>query len=256
MSSKLEVLNLAMDKIRNELNVKKEISKLQNSLGIKFPHQLMGKKYQDWLDSFTSEETDEIAVKLQSISPGFYSVTPMICRGASVCPHGHVCPFVPKEPISHSCPVEQQIILDRMSSLMEEYQIDGHRNSDFMLLNRLIELELTDFRASSTLSSPEYQSLLVEQTMGSTPQGELIHNQVLNPLLELKERISREKMKLLGVLVGTPQEKYKKQAALKEARTEEYGNKIAGMNKSLMDIEKKLLEAQKKLEIKGVDKVE
>jgi hypothetical protein len=234
---------LALTKIRQELDIQSEFQRQKRQLGIQFPHQLMGRKYQEWLKRFTPEEQQLAAARLKSVSSGFYSVLPIVCKGAQQCPHGHICPFIPKEPLGLQCPMEQQIIVERMHQFMREYQIDGQRPTDFMLLNRLVELELTDFRCSSMLSSSQYQGVLREVTTGSTPQGDLITNEIINPIMEMKEKISREKMKLLSVLVGTPQEKYKKQAALKEVKTEEYSNKISGMNKQLMDLEKKLLAA-------------
>ena len=233
--------NLALTKIRKELNLENEFRKQKQQLGIQFPHQLMGKGYQDWMKQFNEKEQEEAAARLQSLSAGFYSVLPIICQGASKCAHGHICPFVPKEPQGLQCPVEQQVIIERMHAFMKEYEIDGNRASDFMLLNRLVELELTDFRCSSMLSSGQYQGILQDVTTGSTPQGDLITNEIINPILELKEKVGREKMKLLNILVGTPESKYKKQAALKEVKTEQYSNKIADMNRKLMDLEKKLI---------------
>lgn len=243
MTSK-RIENLAVQKIHAELDLQTEFQRQKQQLGIQFPHQLMGKEYRNWIDSFSPEQQQDATVRLKSLATGFYSVVPLICPGIRKCPHGHVCPFAGHEPpLGKQCPVEQNVIMERMHGFMKEYEVDGNRPTDFMLLNRLVELELTDFRCSSMLSSPEYQGILTEMVTGATAQGDLITNNVINPILEMKEKISREKMKLLGILVGTPQEKYKKQAALKEVKTEEYSNKIANMNKQLMDIEKKLLKA-------------
>lgn len=241
MSNKVEELALA--KLENELDHKKEFLVQRNKLGIEFPHQLGSQEYSNWLDRFSIEEKDLIRKKISVISSGLFSVLPLTCPGNNTCPHFSACPFRPNTPNGFQCPLEQQLIMDRMHSLMREYQLDGSRASDFMLLNRLVELEVTDFRCTSMLSSPEYQGIMREMVTGSTAQGTLITNEVVSPLLELKEKISREKMKLLNSMVGTPESRYKKQVALKEVKTEEYSNKISKMNKQLMDLEKKLLAA-------------
>lgn len=153
--------------------------------------------------------------------------------------------FIANGIVVHNCPVEQQMIANRMHGLMHEHGIDGSQATNFMLLNRLVELELTDFRCSSLLSSPSYNQLMRTVITGSTSDGTLIENEAVNPLIETKERISREKMKLMSVLVSTPEAKYKKQAALKEVKSDEYSNKIASIAKGLMDLETKILAASK-----------
>ncbi len=145
----------------------------------------------------------------------------------------------------HNCPLEQEIIVTRMQGLMQEYQIDGTKPTEFMLLSRLVEIDLIEFRCNSILSSPAYQSMFRTVIRGSTPQGEIIHDEELNPLYMLKEKLGREKMHLINLLVGSPQEKYKKQAALKEVKSNDYSTKIADMNKTLVSIERHLSETKR-----------
>ena len=238
---------MALQVLREELNIKLEWVKQRDRLGISFPHQLRSNRYREWINRFSDNEAEEVLGQINSMRGGLYSVMPIICTGDNKCPHNHVCPFLEKgkAPIGLQCPLEQTLIMDKMELLMVEHEIDGSRASEFILLNRVVELELSDFRVSSMLSSVEHQGVLKKEIGGSTSVGELYEVEVINPLLEVKERISREKMKILDILVSTPRERYKKQAALKEVVSDRYVNKISALNKKVADIESKMLERGK-----------
>lgn len=236
-----DIVQLAKEKLQNELNIHSEFIKQKESLKISFPHQLRGKMYLDWLSHYNQQEADMASAQLGSLRGGNYSVLPLVCQGLSKCPHAHVCPFSYKVPIGLQCPMEQAIIVERMEALMNEFGVDGHRASEFMMLNRVIELELLDMRTSSMLASPKYQSIMRHVVTGATPDGELIENEEITPLLEIKEKVSREKMKILSTLVATPEAKYKKQAALKEKSEDGYSKRVADISRKLAKIEQQLI---------------
>lgn len=221
-------------------DVKSIFRRQQGKLNIKFPHDLLGKDYASWLHNMSSGQREEAGERLDVLSSGNFAVMPRICTGLATCPMSHVCPFALNLPLKLQCPVEQRVVMDKMNGLLEELNTDSYQKTEFMLINRVVELELLDFRVTSALAGPAYQDMMVETITGSTNTGDFIKNEVLNPFFELKERISREKMKLLAVLVRTPQEKYKKKAALKEVTGDTYATKIANMNKKLMDLDTKM----------------
>ncbi len=231
------VTDEAIDKLRGELNLQEEEVRANYRLGIRFPQELMGDAYQEWLRSFTPEQARRAEAGLFAIRSGFFAVLPRVCTGLAKCPHAHICPFSENVPVDQTCPAEMAYVRSKMEGYMDEYAITGHHKSAFTLLNRLVELDLLDLRTSSMLAGPRYQDLMVSRVTGSTVQGDILENEELNPLLEAKERISREKMKLMGVLVGTPEAQYKKAAAMKEAATNEYSSKIAKMNQRLLQVE-------------------
>lgn len=231
----------ALQLLREELNVKKEFALQKMSHKFNFPHQLKGSAYNEWLNKFTEEGAEASSAQLNSIRQGNFSVLPIVCRGVDLCPHGHVCPFTANmPPLNTQCPMEQAVVIDRMEAFMREYQIDGHRSSDFVLLNRLVELELIDLRLSSLLSSPRYQSLMVISITGSTPQGELIENEIVNPILTAKEKVAREKIKILDTLVGTREAKWKREAGLKTKEETAFSSAINSLLLEVHRLEKGL----------------
>jgi len=216
-------------KIKSQLPV----VKVKNDLQLAFPHQMFGPKYKEWLTAFTDEEAVEAALQVNAMRGGNYSVLPRICPNLHRCPMSHSCPFKDTDnvPVGLQCPLEQTLIVSKMSSFMEEFNVDGNRAAEFMLLNRLVELDLYDFRINAYLANIENMAApIVDEIAGSTPQGEKFHREAVHLSYELKERISREKMKLLDILVQTPQARVKKQAALKETNEKSVGKSMAHLN--------------------------
>jgi hypothetical protein len=238
---RVEAEKRATELLAKELNIEKEVALQRSGSKLNFPHQMRGRFYQEWLKRFSEEDAQSANDQLQTLRSGNFSVMPLVCKGVKECPHGHVCPFTANmPPLGAQCPMEQTIILDRMEALMKEYQVDGHRYTDFIILNRIVELELLDMRVSSVLSSERYQGITQIAVTGSTPQGDLIENEIANPLFALKEKISREKVRLLDVIVGTREAKYKREAALKQKDMTTFNDAINQLVMEVHRLERKL----------------
>lgn len=225
---------------QQEMSELSEWISVKNDLGLRFPQEHLSEGYKEWLSSFDEEEIRTAGKMLSAVLMGNVTALPKICPSLSKCEHKGICPFQTNQPVGKACPMEMSVIIDRMNKLMEQFKIDGFQQTDFMILNRVVELELYDLRLNSLMSSQDKQSILVDKVVGFSSEGSAITNEEVSPLFDLKEKISREKMKLMTLLVGTPQEVYKKRAALKEASTDKLSVKIDELNRALQQVEKSL----------------
>lgn len=244
-----------VDIVQREVNSvlaqsKKYLNGIPNSCDISFPGQFSTTKknsYEEWVSKLSSEEIQVAALRMSSILWGNIVVLPQICPNLSKCVHSHVCPFSDRPPVGKACPMEQAYIMDKMTKLKKQFDVEGVAETEFMLLNKLVELDLYDLRINSMMAKEETQKPLISRIAMVSADGVPIYQDDINPLFELKEKIGREKSKLLTILVGTPQERYKKAAALKEQGSD----KISGLNDRL---EKLVEQAEKKL--KKIEEVE
>lgn len=190
-----------------------------------FPDEVTG-AYESWARSFTPEEIRLAASKMESLLFGKIAQLPMTCPGHQTCPYASTCPYMPKEPVGKGCPVEAAFVVDRMRGLKQELTVDAFRETDFLLVSRLIELELMDMRITAKMSRRNHWDPLVEVAAGSTPDGQIYYKDEENPLFALKEKINREKTKLLNTLVETPEARWQKAAALREVTKDAYQDKL------------------------------
>ena len=234
MSKSETVQELALIKLRQEFDLHKET----RTAGIHFPHQMQKNAYTQWLNKFTDESAKQAKDEVNVIRQGNFTLMPRICTGLDACPYRHICPFRSNLPIDLQCPLEISIVGDRVTGYIEEFGITELRmTSSRTLVERLVELDLLDARTSAMLSAARSQNILINQTMTITPAGDEITQEITSPILDLKERISREKMKLLSTLVGTPEAKYKKAAALKETDSDDYSKRVHGLQQQLNRLE-------------------
>lgn len=241
--------------IQNEiLSVMKDAGKylagIPNDANISFPGQFsISKKkgeassssYDEWLKNLDQEEIRVAAMRMSSILWGNVVALPQVCPNLQKCVHKHICPFESNPPEGKACPMEQAYIMDKMSKLKKQFDIDGLAETDFLLLNKLVELDLYDLRINSMMAHGETQRPLYPRVALVSQDGVPIYQDEVNPLFEIKEKIGREKMKLMGILVGTPQERYKKQAALKEASSDRLSALSEKLNSLIEKAERELL---------------
>lgn len=141
----------------------------------------------------------------------------------------HNCPFVridkerravdPKAklvtPVGRACLVETQLLNEWTRLYIKEYEIDEQNFTEFMLVRELSEIELMLWRLNNNISKPENAELVQEVVVGVDKQGNPLTRQEVNAFIEAKERLQNRKSRLVKLMVGDRQEKYKREAALK-----------------------------------------
>lgn len=165
--------------------------------------------------------TPEAALKFRNhvnrMNVGTSAAIPMLCPGPDKCNIGPRCPFISikKYPISEPCPLEVDLVQTRTRSYVEELSIDPESMTQMILVNRLVELDLLDYRANIGLSggkdgeAPSLLKTTITETDQSTTESVDIH-----PLLNAKSKFHVERLKTLEALVATRRERYKKAQAI------------------------------------------
>jgi hypothetical protein len=197
--------------------------------------------------SFTPEEARKINTHLQHLSTGSTAAIPLYCGGAAKCPFSRSCPFIlmdqqrrkeyelqkekdknqefpelieiqppkPVTPVGRRCLVEIQLLNEWTKLYIQEYEINPHNFTEFQMVRELAEIELLLWRLNNNISKPENAELVQETVVGIDKQGNVLTRQEVSSVFEAKERLSNRKSKLVKLMVGDRQEKYKKEAATK-----------------------------------------
>lgn len=197
--------------------------------------------------SFTPEEAAKIRHHLQTLSTGSQAAIPLTCGGAARCPFKDNCPFIlmdqqrrkeyeeqkridassdypglveieppkPVTPVGRKCLIEVQLMDEWTRLYLTEYEINPHNFTEFQMVRELAEIELLLWRLNNNISKPEHAELVQETVVGVDKQGNTLTRQEVSSIFEAKERLSNRKSKLIKLMVGDRQEKYKKEAATK-----------------------------------------
>ena len=181
--------------------------------------------------------TPEAALKFRNyvvrMKIGTSAAIPMVCPGAHDCPNGKRCPFnaIGKYPVSEACPVEIDLVQNWTRAYIEELSVDPESITQMVLVNRLVEMDLLDFRANVGLSgardkeAPTLLKTTLIETDQSTSESVDIH-----PLLNVKSKFHAERLKTLEALVATRRERYKKAQAIGQREETDAAKHMADLN--------------------------
>ena len=181
------------------------------------------------------EMTPEQAIKLRNLAIrmkfGTSAMMPLKCLGGSKCPI-KLCPFTKEQwPIGQPCPLETRFVQVKTKSYVEDLGIDFDSPTEMSLINRLVELDLMDFRANAGLSSDDDAQTLLQRIVSSS--GEFTNEMLaVHPLVEIKDKHHRQRMQILESLVATRKERYKKAASLKKNDDEDAAHHLAKMKRA------------------------
>jgi len=149
---------------------------------------------------------------------GVSAAIPMICGGQK-CPN-KLCPFHDNKnwPLGKQCLVETRMVQSLTKSYMEDLAVDPESPTEMVLINKLVECDLIDFRANLGLSGGADEEAATLLSTSVVDNGKTMSESVaLHPLLEAKSRAHKERMQILDSMATTRREKYKKAAALKKS---------------------------------------
>jgi len=208
--------------------------------------------------TYTAEEARQIKRHLQNLSTGSSSAIPLICGGAARCPFAERCPFlrVDRErraedpdnfrscvPIGKQCPEELNLLNEWTRLYTIEYQIEENSFTEFQMVRELAEIELMLWRLNNNLAKPERAALIQTVDVGVDREGNVLHREEASAFFEAKERLQNRKSRLVKLLVGDRQEKYKREASLKQRDMGDPSTQSAKLKQS---IESQLLDLQKR----------
>jgi hypothetical protein len=137
------------------------------------------------------------------------------------CPFCDTCPLheMGQAPIGESCLIEVKLLQLWRESFVLEYDIDPESMTELFLINELAEVELMLYRLNKNLSKPENATLVQDEVVAVDREGNTLTKRAVSAFLAAKEALINRRNRVVKLMVGDRQEKYKRDSALK-LRTE------------------------------------
>lgn len=215
---------------------------------------LLSQSLDDYSDiEFTHEEAKRFQSHITHLSTGASATVPVLCAG-DACPWRTRCPLweMGKAPLGRQCLIELNIIKNAQLRYLEEYEVNPDNFTEWTMINQLAEVEVMLWRINQNLATdPKLASGTVEQTVGFDQQGTQITRQEVSHFFELQDRLNTRKNKIVKMLVGDRQEKYKREAALKKRETDDPSSKMANLRDEMDSLQRELNKAREALPIEG-----
>jgi hypothetical protein len=234
-----------------------EEGKLTRSNYFRFLGHDLDKYDEIWM---TPKQARKLHNHLTKLSTGSTAMTPMHCAGA-LCPVADRCPLVQmkhaeneeerghpthgKAPVGKQCIIEVQLIKEWIVRYFEEFDIDPNNFTEVGYVNELADLMVMEMRINMNLAKVENSALVVENTIGVDRDGDPILQKAISPYIEMKDRIANRRSKIIKLMVGDRQEKYKREAALKVKTDADTSQQMSNM-RSQLDGLKRLMDNMSK----------
>lgn len=203
----------------------------------------------------SKKQAQKIQTHIQKLSTGSTAMAPMFCGGAH-CPFATRCPLVQtkydddpevrgdpihgKAPIGRQCIIEVQLMKQWIVNYFEEYDVDPTNWTEVGYVNELAEIEILLMRLNMNIAKVEHSELVIDQMVGVGQDGTPIIQKALSPFMEQKERLQSRRSKIIKLMVGDRQEKYKKEAALKIKLDSDPSSKMAEMRQKMETLTRQL----------------
>lgn len=188
------------------------------------------------LDINVGEIPQDKAIALQKrmtrIANGLSSSVPLTCYGQD-CPYFQQCDIrqvglEDKLQVGSGCPLEEYLLSQHIIAYSIDYGIDD--NSPFterILVAELAQLDVLERRTTLLLSRADRATLEEYNVVGMTEEGEPVERKEIALAWQIKERIANRRSRIISDLVGTPKEKYRKDAAMGKKTEDDPAQKSA-----------------------------
>lgn len=196
-------------------------------------------------------ELKEIKTVIRAKSVGVFYELPMRCLGDR-CSTRNECPLyqMGKAPVNRKCLIEVAFIEHLYHGYTSYFNITPGDWATFSLVNDLITTEVYIRRVLTSIGDPSVRESYYkdEKKLDDIPIQEFQDGVIVtytdtefgrewdmrtNPLLDTLEKLTAKKNKILTTLVGTPQEKYKRDAALKQSKKKNIAEELAKIRETI-----------------------
>lgn len=198
---------------------------------------------------FTKEEAIRVHNTIYALKSGAGAAMPIICTGP-LCPWATRCVYqqMDKAPIGRQCLVELNLMKQWQINYLDEYEVEMDNFTDMTLVTELVEVELSLYRCNLSMSLDSEQATgIVDVNIGMDNNGNAITQKQISQLVELRERLMNRKHRILKLLVGDRQEKYKREAALKTREAKDPSSTMAQLKEQMESLHRELGKATAKL---------
>jgi hypothetical protein len=191
----------------------------------------------------TEDQAINIAKTFVNIELGSSTNLVAICSRAK-CLYKDRCELyiIGKAPEGRECLHENKVMSHAMDQYVLSLGIDITNYPEMVMVNQLVEMELIEFRCNAILSA-EHVNLKMKSVVGIDVEGNVITKEDISHALQVKMQVFKNKMQLLESFTATRKEKYKKQAALKEAK-EGHAKVLSAMKNKLKELKTKSVDIE------------
>ena len=184
----------------------------------------------------TEAEAIKVKSAMNSMTAGVNAAVPLTCTGHA-CAFKNTCPYyqINKAPLGRPCLVESQLIEYWTEEYLNEFSVDPSKLTEMHLVSELAELNIYEMRITKYIAE-NHQTLLQDIVTGVDPAGNIITNLDVSKSFELKDRIKKQRMKVLEALMATRRERVK--AVVQVAQTNTTAQKISELKQQMEKISK------------------
>lgn len=195
----------------------------------------LGPDFSDYGEITISENNAKRLKKQLSVATaGPITAVAMICSGSS-CQIKETCPYFNSgvAPIGEICILEQQLIKEWTSRYMDEFDVDTNKQTELQLVTELVEIAVYERRINAYIGIHN-PMLLQEVVSGIDSLGNPFYNTDISKAFEVKEKLKRQRMRILDAMLATRDRKAKIVVAATAAAN--YTQEMSDVKKKFMDI--------------------
>lgn len=211
--------------------------------------RFIGHNLDDYDDiQLSPQDARKIHTHLQKLSTGSTAMVPMYCGGPK-CPFKDRCPLfaIKKHPLGKQCLIEVQLMKEWIVRYFEEYGVDPNNFTEVAYISELAEIEIHLMRLNMNLARAENSELIVDKIVGVSNDGTPLVQKDVSPFMEMKDRLQARRSRIIKLMVGDRQEKYKKEAALRMKLEQDPSSKMSNMRAKLDDLTRQLENVAKEI---------
>jgi hypothetical protein len=155
-----------------------------------------------WGHSPVGDEGKKAAMAMLSTKTGMYAKIPITCKTEN-CPYADSCALLPYglAPYGEKCSWETALIETRYAGYMVEFNLDEASFSDLTTVAELINVDVLLERAKALISAEGIA--ITDVVAGITESGEQFTRPEVSKAMELYERHSNRREKLLDLMMAT-----------------------------------------------------
>jgi len=198
---------------------------------------LPAEHYANLEKTMTADQALQFRNHIVRMKVGTSAMMPKLCGGPD-CPVEQ-CPFHAGKnwPLAEQCPIEGNLIAAWTKSYVEDIGVEPDNRTEMILVNKLVECDMIDYRANLGLSKDKDGWSLIKTDLIQSDSGTQEVTSA-HPLLEIKERTHSTRMKVLESFNATRREKAKKAAMLKQREDGDIGAHWADMKTFIATFQK------------------
>lgn len=154
--------------------------------------------------------------------------------------------YIVNNVVTHNCLIEVELMKEFIMRTVDEYDIDPANFTEIGFANELAEIEILLMRLNMNIAKAENAELVIDQTVGIGQDGTPLIQKQLSPFMEQKEKLYARRAKVIKLMVGDRQEKYKQEAALKVKLDADPSSRMSAMRAKLENLTRQLDEVGEK----------